>query len=206
MLSLGFDRYQRFRAAAQLLEQIAAGQALNILEVGAFDNAFQPFVAGHQHQCWQQLVRPGSPLPFTENEFEVSLALDVLEHVPLAERAFFIKELVRIAGRATILGFPTQIAEAAEKFVLRLTGSAWLAQHQELGLPDKLETEQLFKHLGLSFSCHPNGALPSWTAMMLLMHGVQGDLRDEISAFFNKHYYELENREPAYRYIYILTK
>ena len=42
--------------------------------------------------------------------------------------------------------------------------------------------------------------------MMLLMYGVEPELRARISRFFNQHYYALENREPAYRYIYVLQK
>lgn len=204
MQDLAFDRYQRFRAASELIDEIAANAS--ILEIGSFDNALAPFLAAHQHQHWPQIIRPGQPINLPDNSYDICLALDVLEHVPANEREFFISELARVGKRAVVLAFPVSSSMAAEKFVWQLTGSAWLAEHIELGLPDKQATEELFSKLGLSYSCHPNAALPSWTAMMLLMHGVEPDLRATISAFFNRHYYMLENREPAYRYIYVLNK
>ncbi len=206
IFKLGFDRYQRFRLTQELIDSLALGGPLSILEVGAFDNAFQPFVAGHRHSLWPREVRPGEPIDFADNTFDVTLALDVLEHVPAEERGFFVSECARVASNAFIIGFPVSTSLAAEQFVLKLTGSAWLAQHQELGLPDKSEMEALFKKLGLSFTCHANGSLPSWTAMMLLMHGLRGEQREEVSDFFNRRFYALENREPAYRYIYVLQK
>jgi hypothetical protein len=40
--------------------------------------------------------------------------------------------------------------------------------------------------------------------MMLLMHGVgETELRRHISGFFNARFAAGENREPAYRYIYV---
>lgn len=43
--------------------------------------------------------------------------------------------------------------------------------------------------------------------MMLLMHGVGDlDLRQRISRFFNTRFAAIEDREPAYRYIYLCRR
>jgi hypothetical protein len=206
LLTLGFDRYQRFQAASRLVDELTAGQPSLILETGAFDQASRPFFTRHRHTVWDEDIRPGRPLPFARAQADITLALDVLEHVLPEERAFFVSELTRVAARAAIISFPLPSARQAEEFIYRLTGSAWLAQHLDLGLPDPGDMENLFRDLGLNFTRYPNAALPSWTAMMLLMYGLEKDSREQVSAFFNRHYYALENREPAYRYIYVLKR
>jgi hypothetical protein len=206
LLDLGFDRYQRFRAAGDIIARLAGGRKLVILEIGAFDNALAPFLAGHDHRLWEHPLRPGRPLACAEGGVDLTLALDVLEHVLPAEREFFIKEMARAASLAAVVSFPTAAAREAEEFVYELTGSAWLAQHRQLGLPDKGEMEKMFSALGLSFTCQANASLPSWTAMMLLMYGLDPVNRRQVSRFFNRHYYALENRAPAYRYIYVLSR
>lgn len=205
--SLGFDRYQRFRAAAGLIANLANGRGLTILDVGPFDEAFAAFLPGHRVRAYLDLVRPGQGLAMADGAAEVVTALDVLEHVAPAERGFFLAELARVASLAVVVGFPIAPAAAAEEFVWRITQSPWLAEHRQHGLPEPAAVEAMLDGLGLAWERHPNAALPSWTAMMLLMYGVREvGLREEISAFFNRRYYELENREPAYRYIYVCRK
>jgi len=200
-----FDRYQRFRATADLIENLASGRRFSILDVGSLDNTFALFLPRHQIKPWNDLILSSTGgLPLADKAFDVAVALDVLEHIPPPERPFFMGELVRISRQACVFAFPIASAAAVEEFVLRLTGSKWLAEHKEHGLPDPAEVEGTFKKLGLTFSRHPNASLASWMSMMLLMHGVQDEkLKAEISIFFNRNFYLLENREPVYRYIYL---
>jgi hypothetical protein len=202
---LGFDRYQRFKATADLIEDLAGTQRLHILDVGSHDDSFSPFLPRHRVRPWSGLVLSSNGgLPLADKEVDVSVALDVLEHIPPPERAFFIGELARVSRRACIFAFPIAGAAPVEEFVLHLTGSKWLAEHKEHGLPDPGEIEIIFKKLGLKFARHPNASLASWMAMMLLMYGVQDEAtRGEISNFFSRHFYQVENREPVYRYIYV---
>lgn len=202
---MGFDRYQRFKFTAELIDRLAEGRSLSILDVGSFDQAMAGFVPGHRLETWEPEVSPArGGLPHAEGSVQVVTALDVLEHVAPGQRGFFIAELARVAAEALIIGFPIAPAAAAERLVLELTNSPWLAEHQAHGLPDPAEVEAVFDELGLGFQRHPNASLASWTAMMLLMYGVDSpELRGRISAFFNRNFYELENREPAYRYIYL---
>ncbi len=139
-----------------------------------------------------------------DKEVDVAVALDVLEHIPPPEREFFIGELARLSRLSCIFAFPIASAAPVEELVLRVTGSKWLAEHRENGLPEPAEVEAIFNKLALAFTRHPNASLASWMAMMLLMHGVQDEkARAEISLFFNRHFYPFENREPVYRYIYV---
>lgn len=202
----GFDRYQRFSHAAELIDGLARGRGLSILELGSWDEAFAPFAPGHRVTAYGEMVLEGAPIRAGDQSYDLALALDVLEHVPPGERRFFISELGRVAKQAVVIGFPVKQAQKTEEFVLELTNSPWLREHQEHGLPKPEEVEALFAELGFAFQRHPNAALPSWCAMMLLMYGAEPSLRQRISRFFNREFYHLENREPAYRYIYVLRR
>jgi hypothetical protein len=184
---------------------LAGPQKLTILDVGGLDNIFSIFVPRHRVKPWNEPVLSSSGgLHLADQEVDVGVALDVLEHVPRPERDFFIGELARVSRLACVFAFPIASAAAVEEFVLRLTGSKWLAEHKENGLPDPAEIEAIFARLGLTFSRYPNASLASWMAMMLLMHGVQDEkIQADISIFFNRHFYQVENREPVYRYIYV---
>lgn len=201
---IGFDRYQRFKATAEIIGELARGRRLRVLDVGGFDNAFADFLPGHEVIPYTEHITAAKPLALPGGSIHVAVALDVLEHVPPGERRFFLGELARVSGLACVIGFPIPAAAQAEAFVLNLTKSAWLAEHQKYGLPDPIEVEGVFQDLGLDFTRHANACLPSWTAMMLLMYGVQEkEPRQRINQFFNDNYFHLENREPAYRYIYV---
>lgn len=206
--SVYFDRYQRFRAAAEIIDSMpGAGNGFRMLDAGGFDDAFREFVAKHELIPHNEHISPeNGPASYANEAFDICVALDVLEHVPPKNRLFFLSELTRISRVGLVVGFPVAAAQEAERFVLRLTGSAWLAEHQQYGLPEPKEVEALFTQLGLRFTVTPNACLPSWTAMMLLMHGTDKPTRLTISEFFNRCFFCIENREPAYRYIYTCLK
>jgi len=200
-----FDRFQRYRATVDLIQGLAGSNSLEILDVGGYDHFLSTLLPGHRVKLWTEHVLSSSHgLPLEDKAVDVALALDVLEHVAPDERPFFISELARVCRLACIFAFPIASASAVEEFVLKLTGSKYLAEHQEYGLPDSAEMERIFQELGLTYSCHPNASLASWMAMMLLMYGVQDEaVRGEITQFFDQNLYPYENREPVYRYVYL---
>jgi hypothetical protein len=202
-----FDRYQRFRAVADLLSGLErAPNGLLILDVGGFDGEFAKFLPGDRVRPWGELIRPeNGPLPFKDGSFDVVVALDVLEHVIPEERPFFLAETARVASRALVLSFPVHEASEVEEFVLGLTGNPWLAEHRIFGLPRPADVEAVLDTLGLDHTRHPNASQASWMAMHLMMHRLREDLKEKVSEFFNRRYFELENREPAYRAIYFCT-
>ena len=204
-LDLEFDRYQRFRAAADLVEEVAGSRRLEILEVGGFDDRFRWFVPRHDLSSYDGLIsRAEGGLGLPDSSCQVVVALDVLEHVAPGDRPFFLAELARVCSEAFIISFPVPGAALAEDFVLRVTGSGWLAEHKKYGLPDPHQVDGWLGDLGVTFRSQPNASLASWTAMMLLMYGLDdAGLRRDISGFFNRNFYRLENRSPAYRLIYL---
>lgn len=206
-----FDRFQRFRLAAELLDGLLGGlphggSGATVLDVGGHDAAFAAFLPDCAVHAYDGLVTRGAGLPLADGAMDACAALDVLEHVDPADRTFFIAELARVSRQGFVLCFPVPAAAEAERFVQETTGSAWLAEHRDLSLPEPAEVEAVLRALGLAFERRPSASLPSWTAMMLLMHGVDKDHRHSISSFFNTHFAAVEDREPAYRAMYLCRK
>src|SRR5262249_9716966 len=81
-------------------------------------------------------------MPFKDREFDIALALDLLEHVPPADRREVLSELARVASRRVIVGCPTgRLAMETDRSLragLRASGSAgpaWREHPVELGFP-----------------------------------------------------------------------
>jgi SAM-dependent methyltransferase len=90
---------------------------------------------------------PSGSLPFVDGAFDTVLSLDTLEHVPRAERAPFIAELMRVAARRVLLACPTAEAARIDAAVRARYASSgvpvptWLSEHDEHGLPTREEIE-----------------------------------------------------------------
>ncbi len=83
---------------------------------------------------------PG-PLPFADGAFGTVLCLDVLEHIPAADRPAFVVELSRVAAERVILACPSSEAQFVDDFLrglLRPT-PVWLHEHDDCGLPTPAE-------------------------------------------------------------------
>ena len=95
------------------------------------------------------LVDPG-PLPFRDRSVEAVTSLDTLEHVPPADRAAFVAELVRICDERLVLccplGGPEHAASerAVQEWHTEATGAPhpWLEEHLEHGLPELADLER----------------------------------------------------------------
>lgn len=92
------------------------------------------------------VLAPGPELPFPDDAFDTVLCLDVLEHVPPAERAPFLRELARVAARRVVLACPTAAAQPLDDLLRARLGTpqpAWLVEHGACGLPTGDELARL---------------------------------------------------------------
>jgi len=85
--------------------------------------------------------------PWVDSAFDTVVCLDVLEHVPGAERSRFVQECARVAARRILLSCPTDTGVDADDFLLQMYLSSgeeppsWLDEHVEFGLPTIAELE-----------------------------------------------------------------
>ena len=97
-------------------------------------------------------LSPGEPLPFDSCSFDLTLGLEVIEHLPPPARPSLIRELQRIARRATIVSCPVatpEIIQAEREFASWARAIAgreieFLAEHEQYGLPDASEVISWF--------------------------------------------------------------
>lgn len=89
------------------------------------------------------IVASATQLPFKDDEFDVVVASDVLEHIPPDLRKTVIGESLRVARKLVIYGFPCgQLAWESDRDLLEayvqtdLTPPNWLTEHMEAAFPE----------------------------------------------------------------------
>lgn len=204
---IGFERYQRLMGIAEEAELQEAGR-YSLLDVGSLDGMFRRFVPGAVYESYNGFITRNQKTPYGDNAFDVVVAADVLEHVVEENREAFIKELVRIARGKVVFSFPGEGAELSESFILTvLPNHKWLKEHQANRLPRVEDVNNILNRLGLSYNIKPNHSLPSWIFSVLFDNiGIDAAVRQRVNSFMQEHFFETENREPAYRYIYTIDK
>ena len=152
-----FERFFNLDVALRYLpiaDRLAGGTAGRLLEVGSGNRGLAAYlperVIGVEPRptvaavpCLRPVAATGTALPFATRSFDTVVSVDVLEHLPAAERPRFLEELVRVAARRVVLAFPAGTRAAAHDRSLadryrRLRGTLdqSLAEHLEHGLPD----------------------------------------------------------------------
>lgn len=137
-----------------IVDRLAGERSRPLLEVGSSNRGlaayFRGRVIGVEHRPTaaasprlKLVTATGTALPFASRSFETVVSVDVLEHLPAAERPRFVEELVRVASRRVVLVFPAGGGAAAQdrslaaryrQLHVRLDQS--LAEHLEYGLPE----------------------------------------------------------------------
>ncbi len=167
--SINPDTFRRWMKVGSLIE----GEYLNILDVGGSPNndAIKLFIP---HRITAANPRynniSGTSLPFANESFDITISIDTLEHVPVAEREIFIKELVRTARTKVILACPFDdpLVSAMEKAIYTITKNPFLEEHIKYGLPNLLQTLDVIEAIGLSYTIHNNDPLIAWASWILL--------------------------------------
>jgi GT2 family glycosyltransferase len=220
-----FDQYQRYRTAARVIEAVASGERLRILEVGAnVHRNLERFAPGHDILYLdRELPEPvaddpafvrgdATAMTFPDGHFDLAIALDVFEHITPDERPAFLREMARVSTRGVLIGAPfdTPGVHAAEvsanSFYRRLSGleHPWLSEHIENGLPDLGATQSALASMGLAVSVFAHGELRLWLAMTQahLCESVFPDLARKAQALYRiyaRDVYPFDTAAPTYR-------
>ena len=122
-------------------------------QVTALDTSFDDYGAasGPRRHSAQPVLGDIRAIPFADGEFEVVLALDVLEHLAPGDREDAIGELARVAGRRLIVACPA--GEAALACDRRLAETllhppGWLDEHLANGFPGREELLAMLEPYG----------------------------------------------------------
>jgi hypothetical protein len=153
VLSLAPDTRERHALVGRLV-----GGPARVLDVGGLPGQLQPHLARGSRVVTVNVEPPtdllmeGTSIPVEDNAFEVVTSVDTLEHIPPADRAPFVAELLRVASRRVVLCCPYGSAEhrRGEEELLEWfserTGERhrWLGEHVDNGLPGEQELRELF--------------------------------------------------------------
>ncbi len=115
-------------------------------------------------------------MPFRTGGFDVVVCSDVIEHLFPKDRPKAVRELLRVARRGVIVGFPFGAgAEASDRFISRLyenrgkSKPSWLKDHLENGPVDEREVERVLKEVqGVRFFIRDNQNLKLGRALARL--------------------------------------
>lgn len=113
-------------------------------EVTAIDTSFDDYGAHDANRVAARhaIVGDVRDLPFGDRSFDVAVAVDLLEHVPSADRLVALREIARVTRRRVVVACPSgPAALAADRrlaAVLTLP-PPWLSEHLENGFPEVAE-------------------------------------------------------------------
>lgn len=184
-----------------VLEQIAGAGAAggSVLDVGsgsrgvsallppgwhatALDADFEDYGATRRRSvpAPDEVVGDVRALPFADGAFDVVVAVDLLEHVPAADRTRAIGEICRVARTRAVLACPAgEDALAADRRLadrLRGRGHAvppWLEEHLENGFPEPAQLAAAAAPFG-SVRVFGNDGIAAHERLVIAEHSLTG--------------------------------
>ena len=158
-------------------------------------------------------------MPFPQKTFDVLVCQDVLEHIPQKDRETFLKNLLQMVKSFVVLGAPfkTENTILAEKILYEYIWKTLKGRHRELeehiqnGLPETRDMESFLKGKQLSYCDFPSGYLNNWLLLMMVKHYLleiphAQNLMALVDRFYNRNFYESDQRPPAYRHMFVISK
>jgi SAM-dependent methyltransferase len=144
---------------APVLDLVRDAPSGPVLDVGSGDATIAPYLSrdrpvtavdyqmpeDQRHRleaiCADVVDADARQLPFHDDSFDVSVAIDLMEHIPPDGRTDVLLELARVTRRRVIVAGPAgpaaRAADAAmfSVYSKRAEIPVWLREHRELGLP-----------------------------------------------------------------------
>ena len=236
IMKLPYDQYQRYKTMSHIIEKLKKNLGLDsvkILEIGANEQKNLSKFLDKDIIYYTDIELPDSlkndPFCFladatnlntiNDQEFDIVIACDVLEHIALEKRAQFLTELNRVSKYCCIICFPhkTKAVENAEmrsNTYFKVIGNQdyrWLYEHSQQSLPSINEINYILDLHNIPFTHFEHGDITVWE-LMLKNHFYSCfaqdviPYREEIDEFYNNHIYAHDISDDNYRSFYILYK
>lgn len=161
----------------------------------------------------------GGDIPFPPKTFDVVNCQDVLEHIKPKKRKKFLASLLQAAKNFVVLGAPfkTENNVLAEKILYEFILKTLKGKHKELeehlksGLPELDDVESFLKTKKVDYCDFPSGYLNNWLSLMIVKHYMltlpdSQKLTALIDRFYNGNFYESDQRSPAYRNMFVISR
>jgi hypothetical protein len=157
----------RYEPALRLVRELPGGELLEVgsassgvrgygltepeWSVTVLDQSFDNYgqASGEGPRGSRLVVGDARALPFEDDSFDLTLALDLMEHIAPADRSKVLAELLRVTRKRVIVGCPAGQAaldsdrRLAARFERRgRRPPEWLHEHLENGLPEPGELER----------------------------------------------------------------
>ncbi len=230
-----YQRYRASEEIIRIIKEETGRKKLKILDVGGyFKNSegqdtlplteFFPedeVIVVDKVDCRlpRYIQGDATAMPLCQKAFDVLVCQDVLEHISPSQREKFLDNLLQTTKDFIVLGAPfkTENSVLAEKILYEFIRKTLKAKHRELeehienGLPDLENIKSFFENKKISYCDFPSGYLNNWLLLMMVKHYIL-DLPDPqklstlIDRFYNRNYYESDQRPPAYRHMFVISK
>ena len=206
LMDVEWERFRRFKRTAQLISQDFPNQnSLFVLDVGGDDGLFAAFIPQHyvfladERTTKIDVLNLDLPLNF----FDIVVAHDVIEHIPVLLRRDTIARCAYWASSKVYISFPYY--EEIQKIAFELTGNLWLKDHLLKGIPRKEEIEFYLSSLGLTdfmeyFYCYSG----TWLAMLLNFHNLPTEKFKKLNRVINM-LEEFDHHPPFLRITFAIS-
>ena len=154
-------------------------------------------------------------LPMKDNEFDVVVASDVLEHVPPEFREAVVNESLRVARKLVIFGFPCgQLAWQSDQALFKAYLHAkrappeWLAEHMDAPFPGP-EILQQVDGWEVQQTGNENIRFHSWLMEREMMSGRfvrASSIAMRMTPLLLEALLRQADRSPCYRQIFVLSR
>ena len=224
---LPFDLFQRYQLAGAISEVLCPGSILDVGgvlgDIGGHLASSSDFFGAERNVVSTDLrhcdhpgheIADGGLQPFQDQSFDLVVSMDVLEHLPPADRESYLAELRRVARLWIIVAAPINdpAVQKAEETLgdSLLAGHAFLAEHAQMGLPRAREVSRSFETAGWNVVEMSNGYLPYWllaqALTQVLFAGRDFETWRHFNRLYSRHFYPHDQQEPAYRRFWVASR
>jgi hypothetical protein len=193
LLDYEFDQYKRYTFLAGVFalaygpgSPLAASGTVRVLDVGSGPSTLTATFLGPAYEVTRSdadthgqpdilPLRPGAPLDAPDASYDGVVCLEVLEHVPKAQRSLLVHECLRVARHLVVISVPngTEAVAAAERRIcdvfeaIKKTPHPFLREHRECGLPTEQEIRAYLDAECRPFRVADNVRLDHWQALLM---------------------------------------